>query len=94
MVLTLSLLFIVLVIVRITHVYLFMKKITKLCNKYDWKHIDVNPDLLVDVLEDEKYHLNKEWSAYYFLFLKGPNPLSFLYVETFNNRRTIQQGSC
>lgn len=74
------LLLVVLIVVRIIHVYLFMKKISKLCDKYDWKHIDVNPDLLIDVLQDEKYYENCEWSAYYFLFLKGPNPFSFFFT--------------
>jgi len=71
---------IVLLIVRILHVYFFYRRVSKICNKYDWKYIDEFGDPLLDVLEDEdKYYLKAEWSAYNFLFLKGPSPLSVFF---------------
>lgn len=67
-------------IVRVLHVYFFIKKISKICYAYDWKYIDEHGDPLLDVLADEKgYHLTAEWSAYNFLFLKGPSPFSFFF---------------
>ena len=63
-------------ITRIVEFRLFMKKVSKLCNEYDWKHINQNPMCLLDKMEDENgYYLTSEWSAYNFLFLKGPSPI-------------------
>ena len=50
----------------------FMKNITKVCHLYDWKHVDENGDLLLEIIE-ENYWLTSKWSAYNFMYLKGPN---------------------
>ena len=51
----------------------FMKNITRVCDLYDWKHVDDNGDLLLEIIEDN-YWLTSKWSAYNFMYLKGPNP--------------------
>jgi hypothetical protein len=40
--------------------------------------VDENPLLLLDIVKD-KYFVTSEWSAYNFLFLKGPSPLSMFF---------------
>ncbi len=73
-------LILVLIIVRGLHVYFFYKRVSKVCNVYDWKYIDEYGDPLLDVLADEnRYYVKAEWSAYNFLFLKGPSPLSVFF---------------
>jgi len=65
----------VLILVRYFEVKLFLRKVSKLCNKYDWKHINEHPECLLDKMKNENgYYLDSEWSAYNFLFLKGPSP--------------------
>ena len=56
----------------------FMKNITKVCHLYDWKHVDENGDLLMEIIEDN-YWLTSKWSAYNFMYLKGPNPLRIFF---------------
>jgi hypothetical protein len=75
-----------------------MKRVSKICNKYDWKHIDKNPLCLLDKMENENdYYLTSEWSAYNFLFLKGPSPkqmfLSFkpLTIEKQYNKEVVER---
>lgn len=63
-------------VIRGIEVYRFIKKVSKVCQKYDWKVIDENPELLLVKMADENYHLTNGWSAYNFLFMKGPSPLS------------------
>jgi hypothetical protein len=64
-------------ITRIIEFWLFMKKISKVCHKYDWKYVNKNPMYLLDIMKNRKrYYMTSEWSAYNFLFLKGPNPKS------------------
>ena len=73
-------LILVLLIVRFIHVYTFYRRVSEVCNKYDWKYIDEYGDPLLDVLADEdKYYVKAEWSAYNFLFLKGPSPLNVFF---------------
>jgi len=73
-------LLLILFVVRTFHVYFFMRKISKICYKYDWKYIDEYGDPLLDVLADEDtYYVKAEWSAYNFLFLKGPSPLKMFF---------------
>jgi len=65
----------VLMLVRYFEVKLFLRKVSKLCNKYDWKYINEHPECLLDKMKNENgYYLDSEWSAYNFLFLKGPSP--------------------
>jgi hypothetical protein len=74
-----TLIFILVVILtRITQVYLFIKQVSKTCYIYDWMCVDENPLLLLDIVKD-KYFITSEWSAYNFLFLKGPSPLSMFF---------------
>ena len=56
----------------------FMKNITKVCHLYDWKHVDENGDLLLEIIEDN-YWLTSKWSAYNFMYLEGPNPWSIFF---------------
>jgi hypothetical protein len=64
-----------LVIVRCIETYYFIKKVSKVCHQYDWKHVNQN-DLLFLEIQKEDYYLNCDWSAYNFLYLKGPSPMS------------------
>ena len=85
-------------VVRYIEFNIFMKRVSKICNKYDWKHIDKNPLCLLDKMENENdYYLTSEWSAYNFLFLKGPSPkemfLSFkpLTIEKQYNKEAVER---
>ena len=85
-------------IVRYIEFTIFMKKVSKVCNKYDWKHINKNPLCLIEKMKNENdYYLTSEWSAYNFLFLKGPSPkkmfLSFkpLTIEKQYNEQVINK---
>lgn len=93
-----SILILLLIITRIIHVYIFMKKISKVCYKYDWKYIDEHGDVLLEVLEDENnYYITAEWSAYNFLFLKGPSPLKMFFslkpltIESQYNKEVVEK---
>lgn len=57
---------------------LFIKKVSKSCHKYDWKHVDANERLVLEIIKKD-YHLTREWSAYNFVFLKGPNPIAMFF---------------
>ena len=60
---------------RYFEVKIFLKKVSKVCNKYDWKYINDNPECLLDKMKNENgYYLTSEWSAYNFMFLNGPSP--------------------
>ncbi len=85
-------------VVRYIEFSIFMKKVSKVCNKYDWKYINENPECLIDKMKDENgYYLTSEWSAYNFLFLKGPSPkqmyLSFkpLTLENVYDKEAIDK---
>jgi len=77
MVIVLSLLVLV-ILLRVIQVYLFIKQISRECDIYDWMSVDENPLRLIEILEDD-YYVTAEWSAYNFLFLKGPSPLSMFF---------------
>lgn len=91
--------FICLVLVtRFIEFKIFMNKVSKACNDYDWKFINENPECLVDKMKNENdYFLTSEWSAYNFLFLKGPSPkkmfLSFkpLTIEKQYNKEVVDK---
>jgi len=68
-----------LLMVRLVELLLFIKKISEVCNTYDWKYIDKHGYPLIDVMGDDKYYLESEWSAYNFMFMKGPNPIFMLF---------------
>jgi hypothetical protein len=73
-----SIFLLVVIITRIFQVYLFVKQVSRLCHIYDWRCVDENPLLLLDIVKDN-YFVKSEWSAYNFLFLKGPSPLSMFF---------------
>jgi len=60
-------------LVRMAKFIKFMHNITKVCHIYDWKCVDENGNLLPEIMVPE-YFLEAEWSAYNFLYLKGPSP--------------------
>lgn len=66
-------LILLIVVIRVVETYFFIKKVSKVCYKYDWKCVNENDLLILDMLSDD--YMNKSWSAYNFLFLKGPSPL-------------------
>jgi hypothetical protein len=67
-----------LLFIRLVECYIFIKKVNKVCGEYDWKHVDANAELLLEILEKD-YFLTNKWSAYNFLYLKGPNLLSIFF---------------
>ena len=85
-------------VVRYIEFTIFMKKVSKVCNDYDWKYINKHPMCLLDKIKNEDgYYLTSEWSAYNFLFLKGPSPkdmfLSFkpLTIENQYDKEAIER---
>jgi hypothetical protein len=66
-------------IVRGIHLYFFLKKVSKECNDYDWKHADKYGFPAVEMLESKHYYVTSKWSAYHFLFMNGPNPLLMFF---------------
>ena len=85
-------------ITRIIEFRLFMKTLSKLCYKYDWKYVNKHPMCLLDIMENRKsYYVTSEWSAYNFLFLNGPRPLSMflsfkkLTIESQYNKEVIDR---
>ena len=87
-----------LLLARYFEVKIFLRKVSKICNKYDWKYINENPLCLLDKMKNENgYYLTSEWSAYNFLFLKGPSPkqmyLSFkpLTLENVYDKEVLEK---
>jgi len=76
---TITLILLSLIITRGFQLYLFLKKVSKVCNDYDWKHADKYGFPAVEMLESEHYYVNSKWSAYHFLFMNGPNPLLMFF---------------
>ena len=74
----LSIFLLVVIITRIIQVYSFIKQVSKICNIYDWRCVDENPLFLLDIVKPN-YYIKSEWSAYNFLFLKGPSPLNMFF---------------
>ena len=76
-VISLVVLTIAIIVTRIIQTYMFLKLVSKLCNIYDRnymnEHSDENLQVLLDYLAKD-YHLTSEWSAYQWVFFKGPNP--------------------
>ena len=81
MLLWISVVFLIMVLigVRVLQVYLFIKKVGKVCSDYDWKHMDHNTDLLLERMKGDDFYMSREWSAYNFMFLRGPNPLLMFF---------------
>jgi hypothetical protein len=85
-------------VTRVIEFVMFMKKVSKTCYKYDWKYVNKNQMHLLDIMKNRKsYYMTNEWSAYNFLFLKGPSPksmfLSFkrLTIENQYNKEAIDR---
>jgi hypothetical protein len=68
----------ILILVRVLETYLFIKKVSKVCHQYDWKQVN-NDDMLILEIKEKDYYLTSNWSAYNFMFLKGPSPLSMFF---------------
>jgi hypothetical protein len=88
-----------LLIARGIEFYMFMDRVNKICRSYDWKYVE-EPDnvmLVADILQDEDYFMKNEWSAYNFLFLRGPHPIKIFFhgdilrIESIYNERVIQK---
>lgn len=86
------------VVIRTIEFYLFMRKLTKICFKYDWKYINKNPMCLIDKMKNkDTYYLTSEWSAYNFLYLKGPSPKQMFFslrplrIETQYNEQKVNR---
>lgn len=83
--------------IRAFETYLFIKKVSKVCYKYDWKVINKNPELLLVKMGNKDYHLTSGWSAYNFMYLNGPSPilifLSFknLTIDNLYNKEVISR---
>jgi hypothetical protein len=90
-------LIILLVAVRALETRLFLKRVSKVCYNYDWKVINDNPELLLIKMANKNYHLTHGWSAYNFLFMKGPSPLSMflsfksMTIETQYNNEVVDR---
>ena len=67
-----------LVIVRGIETYYFLRKVSKACHQYDWKHVNQNDLLILEMMEKD-YYLTCEWSAYNFLYIKGPSPMAMFF---------------
>lgn len=72
-------LLIVLIGIRSIECFLFIKKVSRVCQDYDMKHIETNELLLLEMLERKDYYTTSNWSAFNFLYLKGPNPLYMFF---------------
>jgi len=87
-------LFVLVLLLRVVQVYLFIKQVSRKCDIYDWMYVDENPLCLLEILEDD-YYMNVEWSAYNFLFLKGPSPTSMFFsfkrltIENIYSKETL-----
>lgn len=83
-------------IIRLVQFRKFIKNISIICHMYDWKIIDEDPEKILDILQ-EGYYSNAEWSAYNFLFLKGPSPLSIYFsfkkldIYNFYNKEIVDK---
>jgi len=83
-------------LVRGVEFYLFIKKVSKLCSDYDWKYVDSNEHLVLEIIKKNYYKTN-EWSAYNFLYLKGPSPFSIFFsfklltIENIYNKDIVEK---
>jgi hypothetical protein len=78
----LSILIVVTISTRIFQVYKFLKLVSKLCNIYDRNYINEHGDTNISIVLEyikENYHLTAEWSAYKWMFFKGPSPFSMFF---------------
>lgn len=82
---------------RIVEYLIFIRRVNNICHTYDWKYIDEHGYPVVDVLKDEDYYLKCKWSAYNFLFMDGPSPLSMIFsfkklnIESQYNKKSVNK---
>ena len=77
---TISAVILLALITRGIEFYFFMKKVSKVCHTYDFKLVSKNPKYLIDVIKNKNgYYLSSEWSAYNFMYLKGPSPKKMFF---------------
>lgn len=88
----------VILLTRYFEVRRFLSTVSKVCNNYDWKYINKHPMCLIEKMKNEDgYFLTSEWSAYNFLYLKGPSPkemfMSFkrLSLETVYDKEKLNR---
>lgn len=78
----LVILVIVVILTRAIQLHRFLKQVSRLCHIYDKnylnEHGDTNVLLVLDYMTED-YHLTAEWSAYNWMFFKGPNPFSMFF---------------
>jgi hypothetical protein len=71
-------------LIRAIQLYKFLSKVSRLCYIYDRNFInengDENPNLIIEFM-GSNYHLTTTWSAYHWMFLKGPNPLLMFFSD-------------
>ena len=68
--------------IRAFQVYTFIRKVSKFCHIYDRNYVNEHGDENIQVILDftqENYHLTTQWSAYNWIFLKGPNPILIFF---------------
>ena len=84
-------------IYRIFQLRKFLKNISRVCHMYDWKCVDENPEEYLLEIVHEEYYVKNEWSAYNFLFLKGPSPFQMYFsfkpfkLDNFYKKNDIEQ---
>lgn len=82
---------------RFVETLLFIKRVSKVCHKYDWKVVEDNDLLLLEILKGDDYYVTNEWSAYNFLYLKGPSPLNIflslkpMTIENIYNKEAVNR---
>lgn len=64
---------------RLILVYFFIKKISKLCFTYDRRFVKKNNEYFIEMVKDKYYFKKSTWSAYNFLFLRGPSFIQMVF---------------
>lgn len=90
-------LILVIFFIRLLQLFKFIGNISKVCYIYDWKCVDEDPEVKFLEILEEGYYEKCEWSAYNFMFLKGPSPI-FMYfsfkplgLESFYDKEIINK---
>jgi len=66
-------------VIRLVELIVLLKKVSRVCNTYDWKHADKYGYPVIEMLERDDYYMTSKWSAYNFLMMEGPNPLLMFF---------------
>lgn len=78
---TIIAIWIVFISIRLVEVFILLKKVSRICHEYDWKHADKYGFPALEMLEKKDYYVTSKWSAYNFMFLNGPNPLLMFFSK-------------